>query len=299
MMATGDILLARYVEKRMRALNDYTYPFHNVAEVLRSGDLTFGNIETPVLKGYTTPNGSTTFRADAESITWLTFAGYDVVSVANNHTMNYRAPGLLQLIDALDANSIKHAGGGTNIAEAHKPAVLDVKGRRIAILAYSDPSIPPGGNGEAAANSAGIASMDIDQVKKDVAEAKAQYSIVIVSMHAGIEYRTQPNQFQKDFAHAAVDAGASLVIGHHPHVVQPAERYKDGLILYSLGNFVFDQFFSDAVRDGVIAKITFAPQTGRPSVEFMPTRLDSVQPYIINGLDRLKYLQALGLPESL
>jgi len=294
LIATGDILPARYVELKMRNLNDYTYPFKKTADFLKDADITFGNLESPLLPGKNVPKGSMTFRADPEAVQGLLFAGYDVISVANNHAMNYQVPGLTSTIQALKKAGILYAGGGKNIDFAHTPAIVEVNGRKIAFYAYNDNSIPPKYHGEAKINEPGIARMDIEAVKNDVKNALNYADIVVVSMHAGKEYVREPTQFQKDFAHAAIDAGASVVIGHHPHWVQPVEYYKNGVIFYSLGNFVFDQFFSEDVQTGLIAKISFNSGE-QPAVKLFPVKIDNTQPRILEGEEKEKVLKRLGL----
>lgn len=297
--AVGDILLARFIEQKMRKTGDYTYPFANVKDFLGMTDLTFGNLETPFFPGKTTPNESTTFRADPESIAGLTTSGFDLVSIANNHTMNYRVPGLTKTLEVLRAANIKAVGGAENKAAAHTPVIVEVKNKKIAFLAYNDPNIAPRYHGEATDVQPGIAKMEIDQVQKDITAAKSlDADIIIVSMHAGIEYRKEPTQFQKDFAHAAVDAGASVVIGHHPHIVQEVERYGKGIIMYSLGNFVFDQLFSEDVKTGLLARIIFTAD-GLVSADFFPTYNDKLQPRILEGKDRIDTLHKMGIPEIL
>lgn len=299
LIATGDILLARFVEQNMRKAKDYTFPFKNVADFLKSGDITFGNLETPIFPGLNTPTGSMTFRADAESVGGLTYAGYDVISVANNHTMNYKSPGLLRAIEELSKANIKPVGGGTNEAAARAPAVVEVNGVRVAFLAYNDRTIPPGFHGEAGVDAPGIAPMDPATVGQDITAAKELADIVVVSMHAGREYSKTPTEVQKIFAHAAIDGGASVVIGAHPHVVEPVEYYKEGVIFYSLGNFVFDQYFSEDVRTGLIAKITLT-SGGKPTVELFPTRIapQTVQPRILEGEAREKVLTKWSMTTS-
>lgn len=296
LLATGDVMLGRYVELKMRKLNDYTHPFQYVADSLKSADITFGNLETPLLAGLNVPKGSMTFRADLEGVNGLLYAGYDVISLANNHTMNYQIPGLTSTIQALKKANILFAGAGKTLDGAHTPAIFEVKNAKVAFYAYNDPNIPPRRHGEAAIKSPGIAKMDIEAVKNDVKNALDSYGadIVVVSMHAGKEYTMQPTQFQKDFAHAAIDAGASVVIGHHPHWVQPVEYYGDGVIFYSLGNFVFDQFFSEEVRTGLIAKINLFPGE-KPEVELFPVKLENTQPKILEGEEREQVLAKYGL----
>ncbi len=294
LIATGDVLLARYVEQRMRATGDYTLPFAKAAEFLKNADITFGNLETPLLSGATTPKDSTTFRADPKAIKGLLLAGYDVMSIANNHTMNYQIPGLTSTLKALKQAGILSSGGGKNQDAAHTPAVFETKEKRIAFLSYVDPKIPPRNYGIATFNTPGLASMDIEAMKNDVKNAVEAYDIVVVSMHSGTEYKKEPTQFQKDFAHAAIDSGASVVIGAHPHVVQPVEYYGDGVIFYSLGNFVFDQFFSQDVQTGLVARITFEDDE-KPAVELFPVKIETTQPRILEGSEREEMLKKLGL----
>lgn len=293
LVATGDVLLARYVEQRMRATGDYTLPFAKAADFLKSADVTFGNLETPILNGVTTPKDSTTFRADPKTVKGLQFAGYDVMSVANNHTMNYQIPGLTNTLKELKKAGILASGGGKNQDFAHAPAVFEAKGKTIAFLSYVDPKIPPRNYGIANYNTAGLAGMDIEAMKSDVKNAAAAYDIVVVSMHSGTEYKKEPTQFQKDFAHAAVDSGASAVIGAHPHVVQPVEYYGDGVIFYSLGNFVFDQFFSADVKTGLAVRISFE-EGEKPAVELFPVKIETTQPRILEGQEREETLKKLG-----
>lgn len=297
LIATGDILPARFVERRMRQAGDYTLPFKNTAEFLKNADITFGNLETPLLHGKNTSQDSVTFRGDPESLKGLLFAGFDILSIANNHTMNYQIPGLTSTIQELKKAGILYAGGGKNIDAAHTPAMIKAKDKKIAFYAYVDPNIG-GYLGLATWNSPGIAKMDIEAVKNDVKNGLDPNwhaaDMVIVSMHTGKEYTRQPTQFQKDFAHSACDAGASLVIGHHPHWVQPVEYYGDCIIFYSLGNFVFDQMWSEETQIGLVAKVSF-DEDEKPTAELFPVRMEKTVPRILEGEEREKVMKRIGL----
>lgn len=294
LLAVGNIMLGRYIESTMRKLSDYTYPFLTVSAFLKSGDVAFASLGTPLVYGKTTSKDSFFFRADPEGAKGLSFAGFDVISLANNQMMNYGDAGLVQTMNELAQLGIRPVGAGKNIDGAHTPVVVQVKGKKIAFYSYDDPNLPPYRGDAATQTSAGVAIMDLTAVKNDVKNALSLADFVVVSMHAGSEYKKEPSQFQKDFAHAAIDAGASVVIGHHPHVIQPVEYYNNGVIFYSLGNFVFDQFFSDDVRTGLVAKIHFE-KGQRPAVEFFPVRIDSAQPRILEGTEREQMLKKLGL----
>lgn len=281
--AVGDILLARFVELKMRSLSDYLFPFRQTADLLKAADITIGNLETPLFPGVNTPQGSMTFRGDPEGLKGLVFAGFDAVTLANNHIMNFTATGLLRTLNELKKTDILFTGAGMNQDEAHTPAVIEAKGKKIAIYAYNDQTIPPGFHGEAVRFSPGIAKMNVEAVKNDVKNALSRGAdFVVVSMHAGREYSKGPTQIQRDFAHAAIDAGASIVMGHHPHVVQPVEEYGSGVIFYSLGNFVFDQFFSEDVRIGLVAQIVLE-KGQKPEFALFPTRIQDAQPRFLEG----------------
>lgn len=294
LIATGDVMLARYVELKMRKLGDYTYPFQKSAEFLKSADITFGNLETPFFPGRNVQTNAMTFRADLAGVQGLQFAGYDVMSIANNHVMNYQVSGLTSTLVELKKANILASGGGKNEETARSPIIVEVKGKRVAFLSYVDSNIPPKIHGITMGNYPGIARMDVDDVKVDIKNALTKADIVVVSMHAGNEYSKKATKIQTDFAHTAIDAGAAVVIGHHPHVVQPVENYGNGVILYSLGNFVFDQFFSADVQTGLVARITFGDDNN-PSVELFPVKIEGVQPRVLEGQEGEVVMQQLGV----
>jgi len=131
--------------------------------------------------------------------------------------------------------------------------VLERNGVRFGFLAYTyDQS-----NGNHPTPDARVAMLDIGRMTAEVARLRGRAEVVVVSMHAGDEYNPRPNRRQTDFAHAAIDSGAAVVAGHHPHVVQPVERYRDGVIFYSLGNLVFDQFQRQETQHGLLGEVLF------------------------------------------
>lgn len=278
MIAVGDIMLSRAVAKRMRQYG-YDYPFANTTEFLRSADITFGNLETSITPGPEVQPFEMSFRADPESAVALRDAGFDVLSLANNHTPNFGEIGLQDTMSYLDDAGIVHVGAGTDI-QAHQPKFVTVNGIRFAFLAYNDNDVVPASY-EAGETRLGTAFMDIARMQRAVLEAKHFADIVIVSMHSGTEYELFPNDSQTAFARAAVDAGAEIVIGHHPHVVQTKEEYKGKYIFYSLGNFVFDQMWSQETRDGLALKIVFT-QEGVSAITYHPTEIhDYAQPRLL------------------
>lgn len=288
--AVGDVMLSRNVEQKMISKNDWKYPFLETAEITRGADLAFGNLETTILEGNIVKTGSFSFRTDPNAIEGLQYAGLDVLSLANNHIMNFGRNGLESTIDNLNAAGIGHAGAGLGEEEIYRPVVKEIKGVRFGFLAYSysNEQVADKKNG-----TYGVAGLDVEKMRSQVAELKKSTDVVVVSMHAGTEYETAPGRAQKDFARAAIDAGASLVIGHHPHVVQTAEKYNGGYILYSLGNFVFDQMWSEETRLGAIAEITF-DKDKISKIDFVPVKIfDYAQPKLAEGADKEKILERL------
>lgn len=278
MIAVGDMMLSRAVAKRMRQ-HGYDYPFASTSEFLRSADITFGNLETSITPGPEVQPFEMSFRADPESATALRDAGFDVLSLANNHTPNYGETGLQDTIRYLDEAGIVHVGAGRDM-EAHQPKFVTANGIRFAFLAYNDRDVVPASY-EAGETRLGTAFMRIDRMQAAVQGARQFADIVIVSMHSGTEYELFPNDSQTAFARAAIDAGAEIVIGHHPHVVQTREEYKGKYIFYSLGNFVFDQMWSQDTREGLALKIVFTKE-GVSDVSYHATEIhDYAQPRLL------------------
>ncbi len=266
LIAVGDIMLSRYVAKKIKGLNDYHQPFHRVREILAGADLVFGNLECPITPGREIGK-EMIFRADPEVIPALKAANFTVLSLANNHTLNFGRQGLADTCRRLAEADIGFAGGGRDEAEANRPHFVERRGIRFAFLAYNAiDTVPPAL--AAKKDAPGLSLLEMGPVAMAVQIAKAQADIVVVSVHHGNEYSLTPHPSQVQFCRAVIDAGADLVIGHHPHVMQPAEPYRHGLILYSLGNFVFDQHFAHT-RDSVMVRVHFR-KTGAVKAEFIP-----------------------------
>jgi poly-gamma-glutamate synthesis protein (capsule biosynthesis protein) len=247
-------MLCRDVGRRVRETKDPAYPFLKIAPLLASADLSFVNLESPFAD--TGPRGEEglVFRARPETITGLVLAGVDVASTANNHARDCGDHGILYTIAWLREHHIEPVGTGETPEQAHAGVVLERHGVRFGFLAYTFDQ----NNGNWRDIDWRVALLDIPTMQGDVAQLLKKADVVIVSMHNGSEYQPRPNQMQVEFAHAAIDAGATLVIGHHPHVTQPIEHYGRGVIFYSLGNLVFDQFQRAETKHGEIAEVVLA-----------------------------------------
>jgi len=278
--AVGDIMLSRQVAAQIDEFGS-TYPFENIAKSTESTNLTVGNLESPFTTNeVNTKSGSMVFGAGIKSVEGLKMAGFDLVNLANNHFSNQGQEGMNLTFDTLNQNNIDYFGAGTNFQAAHTPLIKDVNRVKIAFLGYSDSDVLPG-NSIAKETLSGLAVMDINQAKIDIEKAKTMADMVIVSMHSGTEYTPNPNSRQIEFAHAAIDSGADLVLGHHPHVVQAIEDYKGKKIFYSLGNFVFDQAWSNETMQGLMVKLTFN-NTKLTNTELIPIKIENwCQPRVL------------------
>ena len=292
LVAVGDISFSRGVERMVKKQKDLNYPFLKIRDYLKSADLVFGNLETPITEGPEIPDFEMVFRSNPGTEQTLKQAGFSVLSLANNHTPNFGEQGLKDTFNYLAEVGIKFVGAGNNEQEANQPVYIETKGIKFAFLAYNDTDIVPASY-EAANSHAGTAFMRTEKMAEAVKEAKQKTDFVIISMHAGIEYTDKPNDSQVNFAHAAIDAGADLVIGHHPHVVQTMEKYKGKYIFYSLGNFVFDQPQSQETKEGLAIKVYFA-KDGINKISLLPVVMENlVQPRMTNQSEAEKILQRL------
>lgn len=260
----GDIMLAGSATPLL-IRTGYDYPFTGTAHELARGDITIGNLEAPISRGgeeFTAKEFR--FRTSPEAAPALKRAGFSVLTLANNHMMDFGSTALHDTISHLRREGIATTGAGKTLADARRPAIIRVKGKSIAFLAYSltQPVEFFAGN-----ERAGTAPGYRPYVEEDVRKAKSAADYVVVSFHWGAERAELPKQYQRDAAYRAIDAGADLVIGHHPHVLQGIETYQGKTILYSLGNFAFGSRSPHADRS-MIARVRFDGETS--AVEIIP-----------------------------
>lgn len=269
-LLAGDIMLSRYVGIVARAKADPGWPLHDVSVLLSSADIAFANLESPFSDRGRVVDKGMVFKAEPEMVQALEQAGIDIVSTANNHARDCGRYGLEYTLDWLQQHGIAAVGTAPTAEAARQGTVLDRNGVRFGFLAYTyDQS-----NGNHADLDDRIAMMDPGQVAGDVKNILERADVVIVSMHAGVEYQHKPNAQQQKFAHAAIDAGASVVVGHHPHVTQPVESYANGVIFYSLGNLVFDQLQHKETQRGWIGDVRFL---GKRMAEYKVIPVDIVR----------------------
>jgi poly-gamma-glutamate capsule biosynthesis protein CapA/YwtB (metallophosphatase superfamily) len=282
--AVGDIMLARTIGEQVESQGPEIV-FSGVQSVFKTADVLVGNLECTLTEGGDQQPKGYPFAASPETTQALALAGFDVLSLANNHSMDYGREGLIDTINNLAQYGITSVGAGEDLAKALTPAMLERNGLRMAFLAYVD--VPMEENGFdtrtwiATASTPGIAWADLDQIRSDVIAARQQADIVIVLLHSGYEVGTyipsiSPNQQAE--AYAAIDAGATLVIGSHPHILQTIERYRNGLIAYSLGNFAFDGYQGIA-NASIILRVVLTPE-GVESYDYVPVLIENGLPVV-------------------
>lgn len=232
-------------------------PFEEFSEILHAADAAVGNLECVVATCGAAIDKPWTFRAHPRVLPVIA-SHFDAVGLANNHTGDFGRDAFSEQLDRLEAQSISYFGGGRNCADARIPLILQINGLRIALLAYND--FQPR-SFEAGPNWPGVAWSVDEQVLADLEAARSvgNANLVIPCMHWGDEH-DPANDRQRALARLMIDNGADLVIGGHPHVTQGAEYYNGKLIVYSLGNFVFDGFSPGPARTGWVLRLRFDRQ---------------------------------------
>lgn len=275
--AVGDMLFGRSTAELI-AKQGGAAPLADVAPLLAGADIAIGNLEGAIsTAGVEAKWKDVRLRGDPRAVLGLQLAGFDVVSLANNHSFDFGWPAVRDTLATLAAARVGASGAGEDTGAAWKPVVVTRRGSDTAVLSFT--RVLPSGFG-AGRNHPGMASAYQEQaVVRAIRDAKKRYGRVVAQFHWGVEYADRPNASQVELAHHAIDAGADLVVGHHPHVIQGLERYKGKLIAYSLGDFVFEHYstktgeafiLSAEVGPHGIANVTVVPvyldQQGKPSV---------------------------------
>lgn len=257
LVLVGDIMLDRGVEYMVKneGQGDFSFPFLKIADEMKKADLVFGNLESQISDKGQNVGSIYSFRASPEAIEGLVFAGFDVLSPANNHALDYGREALADSLKRLVAAGLAPVGAGQE-AQAFAPAIKTIKGTRIAFFAYTDLGPKSWLAGKDEIGVALVSENNLERVKADIKLAKELADIVVVSFHSGEEYQAEPTESQITFSRAFIDAGADIVVNHHSHIIQGSEKYHAGDIFYGLGNFVFDQGFSRETLEGEIVEIT-------------------------------------------
>jgi poly-gamma-glutamate synthesis protein (capsule biosynthesis protein) len=283
--AVGDMALTDGVENQINK-HGIESPFLKIKNFLKDGDIKFANLENVFcdnIKGI--KNQAHLLRGKPENIFSITNADFNIVSLANNHILDYGEDGLKKTISLLDTHKILHTGAGTTLSMARQPVILDKKGIAFGFLAYAMKGIQ-----SSSTNTAGAAWIDYEQIKEDMLNLKAKVDHIIISLHAGIEFIDYPHPDHRKLCHKITDLGASLIIGHHPHVIQGIEKVNNCLIAYSLGNLIFDTMLMDYKTPYSQQSIMLKCKFNKKSIvnyEIIPTIInDNYQPEIADDNTR-------------
>jgi capsule synthesis protein PGA_cap len=257
----------------------------DLAQSTDSCDIVIGNLEGPLTKFGKSVSGKCAIGGSPLGVKALTNAGIGAVCLANNHIMDYGREGLFETIKILESENIAYFGAGDSKEEGCAERYVEIKGKRIALLGKS--SVVVSSPCYATGQSPGVAQFDLDETKKAIKDCKSRADFTVVVLHWGVEHYNYPTPNQRREARELIEAGADLIIGHHPHVLQGIERIEKGLVCYSLGNFLFDDItwsfvdkegkkqekvirLTEENRKGGIVKVSLSRE-GVSSYEFIPT----------------------------
>ena len=291
----GDILLSRRVGLTIKK-RGLEYPFLNIREELSKYDIVFGNLESVISDQGNKSNQPITFRASPETVNILKEAGFSIVSLANNHALDYGGKALLDCLKILKENGIKTTGAGRNIEEASSLSYIEVNGIKIGFIAYN--SIPPLGL-KATNSSPGVNYLNYESLTSEISRVSEMVDLLIVSLHWGIEYQQVQAKEQEEIANELLRGGAHIIIGHHPHVLQPIYIFNQkNIVAYSLGNFIFDQDFSEETSTGGVLSVHLY---GKKVVglEFKPTYIHQDQLHWITDQAKIEKINKILKFQSL
>lgn len=282
----GDILLDRGVRTSLerRTLDELVA---NVSPMLRDADLAVGNLECPLTTRGLRSAKQFSFRGDPAHASSLARAGFDALSLANNHSLDYGRVALADTIAAVEGAGMVAVGAGTSRSAAMRARVVERNGLRIALLGYCamfvEATTPR-------ADAVTISEFDIETFLGEIRAARAVSDVVVVLPHWGREWSAKPTALQRELADRFLDAGATIVAGAHPHVLQPVERRGSRLVAWSLGNFVFDQKADGA--DTCVLRVTVG-RDGVRAFEAVPVVIRDCAPMRVDGIDAVRIARRL------
>jgi poly-gamma-glutamate capsule biosynthesis protein CapA/YwtB (metallophosphatase superfamily) len=271
----GDIMMGANVEKLLKN-NGFDYPYLHISSILQESDIAAGNMENPITDRGEPADKSFVFRTSPEAVPGMVKSGFDIFNLANNHTLDYGLKGLQDTIRLLTEAGMYGVGAGMNQEEAYNPVVIDKQGVRVAYLGLT--KVVPDISWKAGKNTPGLAeTYNYTRPIQAIEAANKIADMVVVLVHWGIEGATEPKVSEKELAHRYIDAGADLVIGSHPHVLQGIESYKGKWIAYSLGNFIFTTNGKAGTNDTVIVQASCS-KSGDCQLNIVPIIAGPAQP---------------------
>lgn len=275
LLFVGDIMLDRTVFIKTKKANDYNFPFLKIADFLKNFDLRVANLEGPITDFKSVANGiganRLIFTFSPQFLEPLK-QNFDILNLANNHTNNFGAKGLQQTRDYLDSAGSKYFGDPNNSA-GYLATSTEFNGIKLGFVGFNE-----------------LAKNGFENVLLKIKELRPQVDFLIAYPHWGNEYESKkPSAKQQQEAHALIDTGADAIIGSHPHVVQPTEEYNGKIIFYSLGNFIFDQYFSGETMQGLAVGVKLEKRSGAnasASYQMYPLQINNDSQPALAGMEK-------------
>ncbi|WP_173918612.1 CapA family protein [Halobacillus sp. Marseille-Q1614] len=280
----GDIMFGRYVNE-VTSKHSYDHHFDKVRSLLENSDYVSGNLEHPVVtnENIVPIEKPYNFKTEPEAVTALKNANFTVANLANNNTLDYGVQGLTETIQTFNEAELGFVGAGQSLAEAEQIHYAEYNGITVATLGFNDIL---NDSTRATESGGGVLGADPQTFLPLIKEADENADLVFVNVHWGKEYEHQVEPKQRDYAHAMADAGADAIFGSHPHVLSPVEKYKDTMIFYSLGNFIFDQGWS-RTKESAIVQYNLQ-EDGRASYEIHPAFIEETQPALLTEKNKYR-----------
>ncbi len=284
---TGDVMMNSYFADYINNFG-VDYSWTDVSDILQKADITAINLETSVSeRGKSLKREGYGFRSQPETLQGLVNAGVDLVNLANNHTYDYGETAFLDTLDHLEKSNIVYSGAGKNLEEAIDVKILKRNNLNVGFISFSE--VQSSGSFKADEDKAGIAFFnknDDSLILDVVTKAKKECDILFVMLHWGVEYNSVPSEYQIELAHRIIDKGADGIIGHHPHILQGMEIYKERPIIYSVGNFLFLKKNEEAGKTAV-----FELEFGKDNFiggRFYPVHIDKCKADLLEEDDPMK-----------
>ncbi|MGG1664014.1 CapA family protein [Brevibacillus sp. NRS-1366] len=286
----GDIIMDKSVGGQI-SRNGVDYPFQKTADFLKRADLTIGNLETSVSTRGKPEKKEFTYRSKPETLKGLVHAGFDVVNLANNHSLDYGMEALFDTMHHLDQEKIGYVGAGKNEEEAFAPYIQTIMGKRVAVIGLSH--VLPNRQWFAGKNKPGLAhAYSYEPMLSYVRKAVEQSDITIAVMHWNLEYKDFPEPYAREMARKLIDNGVDAIVGSHSHSVMGVEFYRNVPIYYSVGNFVFTTSYNPKGREAMMVELTFTESETKSRV--IPVKITSGQPAPMDRQNRKRMVDKLN-----
>ncbi|MFC1842423.1 CapA family protein [Candidatus Dependentiae bacterium] len=294
----GDTMLGRLVNKKMDQVG-HTYIWGNMLPILKKNNLNIVNLETTLTNSEKKAPKIFNFKATPDKVKALQEANVHVVNLANNHMLDFYDEGLIETLDTLDKEGIKHVGAGRNIAQARTGIIIEKNGIKIGVIGYTDyPQEWKAGKNKPGTNVVTIG--DIAQIKQDIKNLRKQVDILVLSIHWGPNKRKRPTPEFKTFARQIIDAGVDIIHGHSAHIFQGIEIHNKKIIFYDTGDFVDDYMVGPEIRNdwSFLFQVTVEKHGNKTKIKnlkLIPLLIDNMQVNLATGTEKEKIINYMKM----